>query len=94
MMLVRPEGVTAERVAQIGMLPKIGYRARGLLACLAQWPVDEILQRTLVEESPTEGVLALRAALEELADYGYIRRDEFRDGGQFRTRLTVERWWA
>jgi hypothetical protein len=69
---------------------RLSYRARGILTAVLgrppQWPVSaEDLTTSLAADSPREGRDAIRVALRELAEAGYLRRT---------TVLDPDRRWA
>jgi uncharacterized phage protein (TIGR02220 family) len=59
--------------------PRLSFRAKGLHTYLMAKPDDwQVYIEQLEKESPTEGRDAIRAAMNELADAGYLKRDRIR----------------
>ena len=64
---------------------RLSFRARGLLAAMLSYPDDwQFSREWLADQSPREGVDAIRSALKELETHGYLTRQRVRmPGGRF-----------
>lgn len=66
------------------------YRARGILCYLLSQPCDWTVSSHRLRREATEGRDAIRAALKELMNAGYLRRDREQDArGLWQTHYTV-----
>ncbi len=68
----------------------LSFRARGVLVWLLDKPDDWQTDAKRIAEQGKEGRDAIRAALNELAFFGYLRREKYRDrAGRWATDWTV-----
>lgn len=69
---------------------RLSFRARGLLFWMLDQPPGTSLASEVLTEHGTEGRDAIRSALKELEDHGYLVRQKVRgEGGRVRTVATV-----
>lgn len=70
--------------------PNLSFRARGILAWLLSKPDDWNVRREDIALAGKEGESAIRTALAELAEHGYLRRNRMRlPSGQIVTETVV-----
>ena len=69
---------------------RLSFKARGILAWLLDKPDDWETTAERIETQGTEGREAIRSALKELEQYGYLRRQKFKDSdNKWRSEWTV-----
>lgn len=70
--------------------PRLSFRARGVLLWLLDKPDDWHTNADQIAQVGREGRDAVRAALKELLDAGYMRRNQFRlPNGKWASEVTV-----
>lgn len=68
---------------------RLSFRARGVLAWLLDKPDNWKTNAEAISKSGKEGRDAIRAALAELQDCGYLKRPVWREQGKWQTEWTV-----
>lgn len=69
---------------------RLSFKARGLLAYLLSLPDDTTLDRRRLEDAGPDGAYAIRMALQELVNAGYLRHEKRQDEhGRWRTEATL-----
>lgn len=69
---------------------RLSLKATGLIAYLLSLPDDTALDRRHLEGAKSDGAYAIRMALKELVDTGYLRHDKRQDErGLWRTEWTL-----
>lgn len=71
---------------------RLTFRARGLLCMMMSLHEDWQTHQTWIEDQGAEGRLAVRAAVKELEQAGYLRRERLRDHG--RLHACIWHWYC
>jgi DNA-binding MarR family transcriptional regulator len=71
---------------------RLSWTARGVLAYLLSKPTDWGILMSDLEAKSTQGRLAVRSAIKELEDLGYVKRRQYQDEhGRFK--IETEVFW-